>query len=116
MNDECIFCRIVKGEIPADILYQDELVTSFRDINPQAPVHALIIPNRHAANLGAMGAADAETLGRIVDVIKQVAAAEGIAQTGYRVLVNAGPDAHQEVMHTHFHLFGGRALGPMLTT
>ncbi len=116
MDQACLFCRIVQGEIPADILFQDEQVTAFRDINPQAPVHVLVIPNRHSASLADMGSADAPTLGRMVEVINQVAEAAGVAQSGFRVLVNTGPDAHQEVHHTHFHLLGGRRLGPMLAT
>lgn len=114
MDKNCIFCQIVAGTIPADILFQDDLVTAFRDINPQAPVHILIIPNRHSASLADMGSGDAATLGRIVDVAKQVAKDEDVLDTGFRLLVNAGADAHQEVLHTHFHLFGGRPLGPML--
>ena len=114
VDNACIFCRIVKGEIPADILFQDDLVTAFRDINPQAPVHVLVIPNHHTASLADMSGADATTLGRMVDVLNRMAEAEGVAQSGFRVLVNTGPDAHQEVHHTHFHLLGGRRLGPML--
>ncbi len=116
MDDSCLFCRIVEGEIPADILFQDDRVTAFRDINPQAPVHVLVIPNQHSASLAEMGGADATTLGRMVEVLNQMAEQEGVAQSGFRVLVNTGPDAHQEVHHTHFHLLGGRRLGPMLAT
>lgn len=114
MEENCLFCKIVRGELPAEILHQDEAVTAFRDINPAAPVHVLVIPNRHTASLAEMGEADAADLGRIVAVLNQVAQTEGVAETGYRVLVNTGADAHQEVRHTHFHLLGGRALGPML--
>ncbi len=116
MDNACLFCRIVQGEIPAEILFQDDRVTAFRDINPQAPVHILVIPNRHSASLADMSGADGPTLGRMVEVLNRLAQQEGIAKSGFRVLINTGPDAHQEVHHTHWHLLGGRQLGPMLAS
>ncbi len=116
MNTDCLFCKIVQGEIPAAILYQDEQVTAFRDINPQAPTHVLVIPNQHVADLSELNLSHGETLARIVHVLNEIAKSEGISESGYRILANTGADAHQEVFHLHFHLFGGRALGPMLSS
>ncbi len=115
MNADCLFCRIVQADIPATILYQDELVTAFRDINPQAPTHVLVIPNEHMADLSELTLNHGETLARMMHALNEVARAEGIAASGYRILANTGADAHQEVLHLHFHLFGGRALGPLLS-
>jgi len=114
MATDCIFCKIVAGEIPAEKLYQDDLVTAFRDIRPVAPTHILVIPNAHTASLTEMGDDDAETLGRIIAVANRVAKQEGVAKSGFRLICNAGPDAGQVVFHTHFHVIGGRELGPMV--
>lgn len=114
MNNDCIFCKIIKGEIPSDQLYQDELVTAFRDIAPQAPVHVLLVPNEHFGSLGEMGEEQAAAMGRIVQVAGQIAAQEGIHESGWRFITNIGADGNQEVLHTHFHLLGGRPLGPLL--
>lgn len=115
MIDDCIFCKIVQGDIPATKLYQDELVTGFRDINPQAPTHVLVIPNEHITDLSEVTLDHGELLARLVHVLNEVAKSEGIAESGYRILANTKADAHQEVFHLHFHLFGGQALGPMLS-
>ena len=115
MTDDCIFCKIVQGDIPATILYQDGLVTCFRDINPQAPTHVLAIPNEHIKDLSAVTLEHGEMLTRLVHVLNEVAKSEGIAESGFRILANTGPNANQEVFHLHFHLFGGHALGPMLS-
>ena len=114
MNDDCIFCKIVAGELPSDQFYQDELVTAFRDISQQAPVHLLIVPNQHFNDVGEMGDAQAEILGRIAQVASQLAAQEGVASEGWRLVTNVGRNGGQEVFHTHFHLLGGRPLGPLL--
>lgn len=114
MSEDCIFCKIVAGEIPSDQLYQDDLVTAFRDIAAQAPVHLLIVPNLHFRDLGEMGDAQAELLARIVQVAGQLAAQEGVAPDGWRFVTNIGAHGGQEVFHTHFHLLGGRPLGPLL--
>ena len=114
MSEDCIFCKIVAGEIPSDQLYQDELVTAFRDISAQAPVHVLIVPNEHFKDVGEMGDAQAELLGRIAQVAAQLAAQEGVASEGWRLVTNVGRNGGQEVFHTHFHLLGGRPLGPLL--
>lgn len=113
MTDDCIFCKIVAGEIPSEQLYKDELVTAFRDISPRTPTHILIIPNLHYSSLAEMGDEEAETLGRIVSVANHLAKQEGVAESGYRLLTNIGDDGGQEVYHTHFHLLGGRRVGPI---
>jgi histidine triad (HIT) family protein len=109
-----IFSKIIAKEIPADILYQDDLVTAFRDISPQAPTHVLIVPNREIPTLNDVSDADEAALGRMLLVAKQLAAEQGIDKGGYRVIINCGEDGGQEVMHVHLHLLGGRRLGPML--
>lgn len=109
-----IFSKIIAGDIPGDIVYRDELVTAFRDINPQAPTHILIVPNKEIPSVNDVTAADEATLGRMFLAAQQIAAQEGIADNGYRLIVNCGQHGHQEVMHVHMHLMGGRPLGPML--
>ncbi len=112
--EETIFSKIIRKEIPADIVYQDELVTAFRDINPQAPTHILIIPNKLIPTAADVEADDELALGRLFTVARKIAEDEGIAEDGYRLLVNCKEHGHQEVMHLHMHLFGGRPLGHML--
>jgi histidine triad (HIT) family protein len=107
----CIFCRIVQGEVQAEILYQDDLVTAFRDIRPQAPTHVQIVPNRHIPAVAALTPDDAELLGRMIAVANNLADREGIARSGYRLVINNGPQAGQSVNHLHLHLLGGRRLG-----
>lgn len=114
MTEETIFSKIIRREIPSDMLYQDDLVTAFRDINPQAPVHVLIVPNKLIATMNDVEAGDESLLGRMMTVARRIAEQEGIAQSGYRLLVNCGPHGHQEVMHIHLHLLGGRDLGRMV--
>jgi histidine triad (HIT) family protein len=109
-----VFSRIIAREIPADIVYQDEQVTAFRDISPQAPIHILIVPNKEIPTVNDVSPADEQMLGHMFVVAKQVAEQEGVAAGGYRLLINCGGDAGQEVFHIHMHLLGGRKLGPML--
>jgi histidine triad (HIT) family protein len=109
--EDCIFCRIAAGQIPANILYEDEEVAAFRDINPRAPVHILIIPKKHITSLAQVEEEDAVLLGRLCLAARRIAESEGIAQTGYRLISNCGKDSGQEVAHLHFHLLGGRFLG-----
>jgi histidine triad (HIT) family protein len=109
-----IFSKIIAKEIPAEILYQDELVTAFRDISPQAPTHVLIVPNREIPTLNDATDADELALGRMLTVAKKLAAEQGIDQSGYRLIINCGEHGGQEVYHVHLHLLGGRRLGPML--
>ena len=114
MSSDTIFSKIIRGEIPADIVYQDDQVTAFRDINPQAPTHVLIVPNKLIPTVNDVMAEDEETLGHMFVVAAQVAKQEGIAENGYRLLVNCGKDGNQEVFHLHMHLVGGRNMGPMI--
>ena len=109
-----LFAKIIAGEIPAQIVYQDELVTAFRDIAPQAPTHILIVPNKAIATVNDVTAADEPALGRLFTVAQKLAAQEGIAEGGYRLIVNCNRDGGQEVFHLHMHLLGGRRLGRML--
>ena len=114
MSSESIFSKIIKGEIPADIVYQDNLVTAFKDINPQAPLHILIVPNKEIPSVNDVTPEDEPTLGRLFSVAAKIAREQGVAESGYRLLVNTGRDGGQEVPHLHMHIFGGRPLGPML--
>ena len=109
-----IFSKIIAREIPADILYEDELVIAFRDIAPQAPVHVLIIPKREIATANDVTAQDETALGRMMTVAAKIAADEGIAADGYRLIINCNEHGGQEVFHLHMHLLGGRSLGPVL--
>lgn len=115
MAEDTIFSRIIRGEIPSDTVYQDDLVTAFRDINPQAPTHVLVVPNRVIATADDVTAEDEAVLGRMIRVAAEIARAEGIAEDGYRMIVNCRDYGGQEVYHLHLHLLGGRPLGPMLT-
>ncbi len=111
MSDpSCLFCRIAAGEIPAERLHDDELVVAFRDVAPQAPVHVLLIPRRHIESARDLGEADAEVLARLFTVARDVARREGVAESGYRLVTNAGADAGQSVAHLHVHLLAGRPL------
>ena len=109
-----IFSKIIAGEIPADIVYQDDLVTAFRDINPQAPTHILIVPNKEIPTVNDLTEVDEQVAGRLLLVAKKLAAQEGIAEDGYRLMINCNQHGGQEVFHLHLHLLGGRPLGPML--
>ena len=110
-----IFSRIVAGEAPADIVFQDDLVTAFRDIAPAAPVHILIIPNREIATVNDVTEDDETLVGHMVLVANRLAAKEGIAERGYRLIINCNQEGGQVVYHLHMHLLGGRPLGPMLS-
>lgn len=109
-----IFGKIIRGEAPANIVFKDELVTAFRDINPAASTHILIIPNKYIPTVNDVTEEDEPLLGRMVRVAKQLAAQEGIAKNGYRLIINCNQDGGQEVYHLHLHLIGGRPLGPMI--
>jgi len=114
MAEETIFSKIIRGEIPANIVYQDELVTAFRDISPQAPSHILIIPNVLIPTVNDVKAEHEAALGRLFTVAAKIAEQEGIADDGYRLIMNCNKHGGQEVYHIHMHLVGGRPLGPML--
>ena len=105
----CLFCKIIAGEIPSTKVYEDELVFAFRDINPQAPTHILVVPKIHIANCNGVTAENSAVVARIFEVIPKIAAEEGLAG-GYRVVSNCGADAGQTVQHLHFHILGGREL------
>ncbi len=110
-----LFAKIIGGEIPADIVYQDELVTAFRDIHPLAPTHILIVPNKVIATANDLTEADEATAGRMLLVAGRIAAQEGIAESGYRLIINCNRDGGQEVYHLHMHLLGGRRMGAMVS-
>ena len=109
-----VFSKIIARELPADIVYEDDLVIAFRDIAPLAPVHVLIVPKKEIPTVNDVSAADEAALGRMFLAAAKIAAAEGIAADGYRLIVNTNTHGGQEVFHLHLHLLGGRALGPML--
>ena len=104
---DCIFCKIAQKEIPSTIVYEDEDVIAFNDLNPEAPVHVLVIPKKHIESLNTATAEDQQLLGKIMLAIQKIAAEQGIAENGYRVVTNCGVQGGQTVMHLHFHLMGG---------
>lgn len=106
--DDCLFCRIVRGEIGADIVAERLSALAFRDVNPQAPVHVLIIPKDHIPSLGDLGPDRCDIITDVFSMASEIAVSEGIAQRGYRVVLNVGEEAGQEIDHLHFHLLGGR--------
>jgi len=109
-SQDCLFCRIVDGDIPADVIYQSDVAIAFRDINPQAPTHVLIIPRRHVSTINDLNAGDEELVGNLVLAAKEIARQEGLAENGYRVVMNCGEEAGQSVFHIHLHLLGGRLM------
>jgi histidine triad (HIT) family protein len=109
-DPECLFCRIAAGSIPADIVHQDDLVVAFRDINPKAPTHVLLISRRHIPSAAELSGTDSEMLGRLFSVAAQIARDEGLSDRGYRLVSNVGSGAGQSVFHLHFHLLGGRSM------
>ena len=115
MSEVTLFSMIVRGDIPADVVHQDDLVSAFRDISPQAPTHILIVPNRVIPTAADVTADDEAVVGRMVRVAGDLARAEGIADDGYRLIMNCRDHGGQEVYHLHLHLLGGRPLGPMLS-
>lgn len=113
MGNDTLFSKIVRGEIPADVVYRDELVTAFRDLHPQAPVHVLIVPNHVIPTAADVTPDDEAALGRLFLAARKVAETEGLAEDGYRLIVNCKAHGGQEVDHLHMHLLGGEPLGPM---
>ena len=114
MAQECLFCRIVAGEIPSDIIYQDEDFLAFRDIKPQAPKHIIIIPKTHITSLAELTKQQEGFVGRFIILAKNLAEEEGIAEGGYRLAINCGSEGGQLVPHVHLHLLGGRKLSDQL--
>ena len=109
--EECLFCRIAAGTIPSRTVFADDDVVAFEDIQPQAPVHLLLIPRRHVADLNELTSGDHPLVGRLLEVARHLAGERGLSDSGYRVVTNTGPDAGQTVRHLHLHLLGGRPLG-----
>ncbi len=115
MTEETIFSKIIRQEIPTQLLYQDELVSAFRDIAPQVSTHILIVPNLHIPTINDVTESDELAMGRMITVAKKLAKEEGIDEDGYRLIINCNKDGGQEVYHIHMHLLGGQRLGPMLS-
>lgn len=107
---DCLFCKIVAKQIPATIIHEDEQIIAFRDISPQAPTHALIVPRRHIATLNDLTGSDSGLVGHMLFTAAQLARAEGIADSGFRLVMNCNEDGGQTVFHIHLHLLGGRAM------
>ena len=109
--EDCLFCKIIKGEIPCNKVYEDSEILAFYDINPAAPIHILVIPKKHIKSLAQLEKDDEVIIGKIYGVINQIAEDKGFKQDGYRVIVNCGKNGGQEVMHLHFHILAGKQLG-----
>ncbi len=109
--DNCLFCKIIKGEIPSEKVYEDDEILAFKDIHPVAPVHILVIPKKHIDSIAVLEKQDEPLVGRIYSVINKIAEEQGVKEDGFRVIVNCGRDGGQEVMHLHFHLLAGAKLG-----
>lgn len=109
-TNDCIFCKIIAGEIPSAKVYEDDTVTAFRDINPAAPTHILIVPNVHIPSVNELEPVDEDVMGYLFTIAKKIAALENISESGYRLIINTGPDGGQVVYHLHLHLLGGRKL------
>jgi histidine triad (HIT) family protein len=108
---DCLFCGIVEGKVKGDIVYKDDAVVAFKDIGPKAPVHILIVPRKHIASVSNLEAGDSPVVGAIFIAAAKLAKEFAIAESGYRIVVNSGPDAGQSVFHLHYHLLGGRQMG-----
>jgi histidine triad (HIT) family protein len=115
VSTDCLFCRIVSGEIPAKIVHETPTMLAFRDINPKAPVHLLVMPKAHHADMAALAEADPGLAGELLAAAAAVAKAEGLSSDGYRTIFNTGGYAGQEVFHVHAHVLGGAPLGPMVS-
>ena len=109
-DPECIFCKIVGGQIPAGIIYKNEQVTAFRDLNPQMPLHVLVVPNQHVANTEALEPEHDALVGAVVRAARAIARQERVSERGYRLVFNTGPDANNTVAHLHMHMLGGRSM------
>ena len=109
--EDCLFCKIIKGEIPSSKVYEDDEILAFKDINPAAPIHILVIPKKHITSLAHLEKEDEIVVGKIYGVINKIAKEQGFKENGYRVIVNCGKDGGQEVMHLHFHLLAGKQFG-----
>lgn len=110
----CLFCKIIKKEIPANIEYEDDEIIAINDINPKAPIHILVIPKKHIKNVLDIKNNNAELIGKLIIKASDLAREKGISESGFRLIFNSGPDSGQEVDHIHLHLLGGKPLGPMV--
>ena len=110
MEDSCLFCKIVAGQVPASFVHEDDRAVAFEDINPQAPQHVLIVPREHIESLNDVSKGDEPLIGHLLRVASQIADQRGIGDSGFRTVVNTGPDAGQSVEHVHVHLLGGRSM------
>lgn len=109
--EECVFCKIIKGEIPSNIVYEDDRVIAFYDVNPAAPIHILVVPKKHIETLLDISEEDGDLISYIYKIINKIAKDEGFADNGFRVIANCGEDSGQEVKHIHFHVLAGKKLG-----
>ena len=109
--EDCVFCKIIKGEIPTEKVYETEEILAFKDIHPAAPIHILVVPKKHISMLTDLKPEDEALIGKIYTAINKIAEQEGFKEQGYRVIANCGKDSGQEVMHIHFHVLGGKKLG-----
>ena len=109
--EDCIFCKIIKGEIPSTKVYEDEEILAFNDVNPAAPIHILVVPKKHIESLAHLEKEDEVLVGKIYGVINKIAEEQGFKDEGFRVIVNCGENGGQEVMHLHFHILAGKKLG-----
>lgn len=112
--DNCIFCKIINRDIPSTIVYEDEKIIAFNDVNPAAPIHILVVPKKHIETLLDVSEEDSSLIAHIYNVINKIAREKGFAENGFRVIANCGKDSGQEVMHIHFHVLAGRTLGPKI--
>ena len=110
LHDQCVFCKIINRQSPAEILHQDDQVTAFKDVKPITPVHILVVPNIHIASLNDVSKEHENLLGHLITTAQELALIEGIEKSGYRLIINSGPDAGQSVFHVHLHLIGGRQM------
>ncbi len=114
MSDDCLFCKIASGAIPSNKIYEDDLIFAFHDINPQAPVHALVIPKQHVETLDDLTEGDRPMAGHLLERVAHVARLLGVADEGYRTMINTRGHGGQEVYHIHVHILGGKRMGPMV--
>ena len=111
LEENCLFCKIIKGQIPSTKVYEDDKILAFKDINPVAPVHVLVIPKIHVANTNEINSKNSEYISHIYEKMGDIAKEVGVYESGYRIICNCGEDSGQEVKHLHFHLIGGKSLG-----
>lgn len=109
-TDRCVFCRIVRKELPAAVLFENDRILAFEDIRPRAPVHVLVIPKAHVASLNEVPEGSEDLIGEIMTAAREIARLKGVGESGYRIVLNTGPHSGQEVFHIHFHILGGRPL------